>query len=154
MILVAAGTVACAQNPPIEAQVESSALAADMECWFRGVVESKLQGNAETEFFRKCRVLLTEEIEKQKTSMLEAERKMDAAFRALQARASTDPTEQGVLVLREQRAWAKYREAHCSVEVGRSSWKYSLQYRYARCAEDEANKRTIYLQSLLSSDAG
>jgi uncharacterized protein YecT (DUF1311 family) len=80
--------------------------------------------------------------------MLQVEAEMSEEFRTTQKKAENGEMRRAELLLRDQRAWAKARETHCEVEIGRSSWKYWLQFRYAKCIEEEARKRTLYLKSL------
>ncbi len=127
------------------------------ECWFRGK-EATIPNDRLQQFEQNCRASLVPEIQQQRSSMRSAEQEMAAAYqslyRALQAKSGDEAIRPKVL-LDDQRAWFKFREAHCWLEMQRSSGgNYRLTYRFAKCVETEARKRTGYLRGFLQRDAG
>jgi uncharacterized protein YecT (DUF1311 family) len=75
--------------------------------------------------------------------------------RKLEAKAGVYAAIRPKALLEDQRAWSKYRNSHCTIEVQRKSGGgWQLPYRFSLCVEDEAKKRLIYLREFLESVDG
>jgi uncharacterized protein YecT (DUF1311 family) len=99
-------------------------------------------------FERDCRAKLTPIIERQEQAMHSAEQEMASVYNGLMARLKAKDSQQAKAVLHDQRAWVKFRETHCWLEMLRAGGKYRLQYRFSMCVETEARKRMQYLREL------
>jgi uncharacterized protein YecT (DUF1311 family) len=138
--------------------MEDSSTLAFGECSFRErqAAEAKVKVD---KGFTDCQKLLAPEIERQRNSMREVEKLMASTYqdlhRKLEAKAGVYAAIRPKALLEDQRAWSKYRNSHCTIEVQRKSgggWR--LPYRFSLCVEDEAKKRLIYLREFLESIGG
>lgn len=156
--MAALSTTAVAQVPPTANSGESTESIAFTECWFRG----KEAGTPEAQSgpaFLDCQAAVRPEVERQRASARTAEEEMAATYRALHARleagASVYAAIQPRVLLEDQRAWVKYRNSHCALEMARTSkGNWRLEYRLSRCVEDEARERTAYLREFLDGLGG
>lgn len=146
MIVAPMALVAEAQTPPGEATLGSADGSAFAECWYRSQAAGVLNSDS-TRFQQACRETMLPEIERQQRTLLDAEQEMAAAYQAVQA-LPPDSYLPRTKVLAEQRAWIKYRQAHCWIEGVRLLHKQWSQYKFAQCVEAEARSRTAYLRRL------
>lgn len=150
--LATLSTSAGAQVPPTENTGGSTESTAFTECWFR-----EKEAGTETQSgqaFRDCQAALRPEVERQRVAARTAEEEMASTYRTLHARleagASVYAAIQPRVLLEDQRAWVKYRNTHCTLDMQRKSkGNWMLTYRLSRCIEDEARKRTAYLREFL-----
>ena len=150
-LLVAASTLlpilATAQTPPLQATMDSVEAVAFGECWWLGQ-HAQTKPPDETAFERQCRASLSPLIVQQRLALAETERRMADVYSQLLASIKKDGRISVRSLVLSQRAWVKFRDAHCNLEVERVMGNYGSPHRLAGCLESEAAKRIEYLKGL------